>query len=71
MTDEHIHIGQFEDVYYNPIEIIDVVMSAGIDGISFSSLSSCINNILYSDVEKEILSFLSRIPYSDEIILPF
>ena len=53
MTDNHIHVGQFEDVYYNPIEVTDVVMSAGMDGMSFSSISSCIDAIKYSDIEKE------------------
>ena len=71
MTDNHIHIGQFQDVYYDPFEITDVVMSAGMEGMSFSSICSCEDNILYSKIEKEIISFLSLIPYSDEIIRPY
>jgi len=71
MTDNHIHIGQFKDVYYDPVEVADVVMSAGMEGMSFSSTSSCIDNILYSEIEKEIVSFLSSISYTVEIIQPF
>ena len=71
MTDNHIHIGQFEDVYYDPVEITDIVMSSGIDGMSFSSTSSCVDNILYSEIEKEIISLLSVISYSVEVIRPF
>ncbi|MDR1583032.1 MAG: amidohydrolase family protein [Prevotellaceae bacterium] len=71
MTDSHIHIGQFKDVYYDPIEVTEIVMSAGMEGMSFSSTSSCKDNVLYSEIEKEITSFLSRIPYSDEVIRPF
>ena len=26
MIDNHIHIGQFNEIYYNPIEIIEIVM---------------------------------------------
>jgi len=71
MRDNHVHIGQFEDVYYDPVEVMDIIMSSGIDGMSFSSVSSCKMNIMYSEIEKEIISFLSRIPYSDEIMRPF
>ena len=71
MTDEHVHVGQFEDIYYDPIEICDIVMSTGMESLAFSSVSSCINNIHYSDIEKEIKSFLTHISYSDAVIRPF
>jgi len=71
MTDNHVHIGQYYDIYYDPLEIMDVVMSAGMEGMSFSSTSSCIENILYSEIEKEIVFFLSGISFTAEIIRPF
>jgi len=71
MTDNHIHIGQFYDVYYDPVEITDIVMSADMEGMSFSSTSSCIENILYSEIEKEIMCLLSHVSYTVEIIRPF
>jgi predicted TIM-barrel fold metal-dependent hydrolase len=71
MTDNHIHIGQFEDVYYEPQEITEIVMSAGMEGLAFSSTTSCVENIRYAEVEKEILNFLKGISLSPEIIRPF
>jgi uncharacterized protein len=71
MTDNHVHFGQHEDVYYDPFEIMDIVMSAGMEAMSFSTTSSCIENVLYTEIEKEITSFLSCISYSTETIQPF
>jgi predicted TIM-barrel fold metal-dependent hydrolase len=71
MTDNHVHIGQYEDIYYDPPEIMDIVMSAGMEAMSFSTTSSCIENVLYPEIEKEIATFLSRISYSAETIRPF
>ena len=71
MTDSHVHIGQYEDRYYDPLEVMDIVMSAGMEGMSFSTTSSCKDNILYQEIEREISSFLSRISYTAEIIRPF
>jgi len=71
MTDSHVHIGQYEDKYYDPLEVMDIVMSAGMEGMSFSTTSSCKDNILYQEIENEILSFLSGISYTTETIRPF
>lgn len=71
MTDNHIHIGQFKDTYYDPVEIADIVLSSEIDGFSFSSTSSCIDNIEYREIEKEIKSFYSNTMYSEEMVRPF
>ena len=71
MTDGHIHIGQYREIYYDPLEIIDIVMSSGITGVAFSSTSSCINNIKYSEVEKEIQQLLSQTSYSSDTIKPY
>ena len=71
MRDNHIHVGQFKEIYYDPIEITDIVMSTGMESMAFSSTSSCIDNISYPAIEKEILSLLSLVSYSDETIRPF
>jgi predicted TIM-barrel fold metal-dependent hydrolase len=71
MTDNHVHIGQFEDVFYNPLEVADVIMSAGMEGFSFSSTSSCIDDVQYGTVEKEISGMLSGMPYAHEAIVPY
>lgn len=69
--DTHIHIGQFKEIYYDPLEIVEAVMSCGIQEMSFSSTSSCIDNIRYTEVEEEILNLFCKVSYSFEIIRPF
>jgi predicted TIM-barrel fold metal-dependent hydrolase len=54
MKDYHIHIGQFEETYYNPVEVLQTVLDAGIESCLYSSTSSCIAGIKYQQVEKEI-----------------
>jgi predicted TIM-barrel fold metal-dependent hydrolase len=71
MIDNHVHIGHFYEKYYDPLEVIDIVMSSGIEGMSFSSTTSCKDNVCYVEIEKEIMSFLSTISYTSEIIRPF
>lgn len=71
MTDSHIHIGQFHDTYYNPDEIIRIVMDSGMDSLIFSSTTSCVDDIAYTEVEKEITTLFSHIPWSAEIVKPY
>jgi len=71
MIDNHVHIGQFEEVYYDPIEVMETVLSLGIEGMSFSSTSSCRDGVLYQEIEKEISGFLSHISFNVEKIRPF
>jgi predicted TIM-barrel fold metal-dependent hydrolase len=71
MIDSHIHIGQFNEMYYEPVEIIDIVMKAGIESVSFSSTTSCKDDVLYAEIEHEISALLSNIPWSPEIVRPF
>jgi predicted TIM-barrel fold metal-dependent hydrolase len=55
MTDSHIHIGQFREKYYDFNKVFDVVLGSGkIDKIVYSSTSSCIDNVEYDFVFKEI-----------------
>jgi predicted TIM-barrel fold metal-dependent hydrolase len=54
MEDSHIHIGQFEETYYNPVEVLQIVLDAGVEKCFYSSTSSCIRGIKYQQIEKEI-----------------
>jgi predicted TIM-barrel fold metal-dependent hydrolase len=71
MRDEHIHIGQWHNIYYRPIEIVNTVMEAGIDGLSFSSTTSCVDDIQYIQVEKEIDNLLSHVQWAADVVCPF
>jgi predicted TIM-barrel fold metal-dependent hydrolase len=71
MIDNHIHIGQFNEVYYDPIEVIQIVMGAGMEGLCFSSTTSGKEGIKYSEIEREISHTLAHIRWSDEIARPF
>jgi len=69
IRDTHVHIGQFEDTYYAPLAVIDIVMASGMEGLSFSSTTSCKDDVQYREVEKEIT--LVGAAYSPETIRPF
>ncbi|GMO25207.1 MAG: hypothetical protein Pg6A_12490 [Termitinemataceae bacterium] len=71
MLDRHIHTGRFNETYYTPLQIIEIVMGKCKDGLCFSSTTSCKEGILYSEVEKEIGDTLANIPWSSEIVRPF
>jgi hypothetical protein len=71
MIDSHIHIGQFEEIYYNPVEVIQIVMEQCAEGLCFSSTTSCKENISYAEVENEIGITLARIGWSAETVRPF
>lgn len=68
MTDYHIHIGQFNDVYYDALEIFSVIESCsektGIDKINYSTTSTCRDDVELEKIEEEIAyaeSFKSNI----------
>jgi hypothetical protein len=53
MIDTHVHIGQFNEVYYEPLEIMRIIEhSMSVDACCFSSTSKG----KYSDIEQEIQS---------------
>jgi predicted TIM-barrel fold metal-dependent hydrolase len=58
MTDIHIHIGQFKEIYYAAEEVFDVVfadgIASGVDRLIFSSTTSCVEGVLYGTVAAEI-----------------
>lgn len=55
MTDTHIHIGQFKEIYYTAEEVFDAVFAnSSIDRLVFSSTTSCGEGVLYNTVAVEI-----------------
>ncbi len=67
MTDHHIHIGQFNQVYYDAIEVFETIESTqsqtGITEVLYSSTSSCRDDVTLDKVEEEInyaQSFMSQ-----------
>jgi len=67
MTDSHIHIGQFREKYYDFDIVFDIVFGSGkIDKIAYPSTSSCIDNVEYDFVFKEIEKAQKK--YSDVAI---
>jgi predicted TIM-barrel fold metal-dependent hydrolase len=63
MLDSHVHIGQFEEEYYDYGRVFDVVFNSGaIDKIVYSSTSSCIAGVEYGYVRNEIEEALKKYP---------
>jgi len=70
MIDTHIHIGKFNEVYYEPVEIMRIIEDSGVvTGCCFSSTSMGEPGITYKDVEKEIQSILKV--YSEDVMRPY
>ena len=69
-TDTHVHIGRFDEVYYDPREIVEIVMSCGIQQMWFSSTTTCVDNVRYTDIESEIQNLLARISHTPEAVRP-
>lgn len=68
MTDYHIHIGQFNEVYYDALEIFNAIETnfseTGVSEVYFSSTSSCRDDVELSKIEEETayaLEFKSQI----------
>ena len=66
MTDFHIHIGQYKEVYYSPLDILRIVTEASVSSVMFSSTTSCKDDVHYKEVEQEIAKVFTRYP-SDSI----
>lgn len=58
MIDYHVHIGQFNEAYYDALEVFDTIESTasktGITEIRYSTTSSCRDDAELSGVEEEI-----------------
>ncbi|MFP3041418.1 amidohydrolase [Treponema primitia] len=59
MIDTHIHIGQFEEVYYDPLTVMAVITAAGVDEAVYTSTTSCKDGVLYTEIEREITAVVS------------
>jgi predicted TIM-barrel fold metal-dependent hydrolase len=71
MIDAHVHIGQFNQMWYEPALVIRTALQAGVEKIVFTSTSTCGENVKYADVEKEIAELLSVYGYGSQTIRPF
>lgn len=74
MTDYHIHIGQFDNIYYDSHQIFDAIESTfsetGVNRIFYSSTSTCRFDVELLKIEEEIAyaqnwksSVLNQEPY--------
>lgn len=56
MTDHHVHIGQFNKVYYDSHQVFDAIMHSGtgVNHVLYSSTSSCRYDVELLKVEEEI-----------------
>ena len=58
MTDHHIHIGQFNEIYYDALELFEIIESTQekthVTEIRYSSTSSCRDDAELKFVEEEI-----------------
>ena len=63
MIDHHIHIGQFNETYYDALEVFEAIEEAGanygIDEAHFSSTSSCRDDVELLKIEEETSYALS------------
>lgn len=57
MTDHHIHIGQFNEVYYDALEVFNAIEAnfskTGVSEVHFSSTSSCRDDVELPKIEEE------------------
>jgi len=77
MIDNHVHIGWWSDRYYDYQQVFDTVLTSPkvkIDGLVFSSTSSCIFGVKYSEIEAEIGGIYSakdgKTQYSQSVVKP-
>ena len=54
ISDSHIHIGQFHETYYEPLEVLWSVLEQGVTNCVYSSTTTGEANVKYSKIEKEI-----------------
>lgn len=58
MTDYHVHIGQFHNIYYDALEIFSAIESChkitGVNKIYYSTTSTCRNDVELTKIEEEI-----------------
>lgn len=58
MTDHHIHIGQFNEIYYDAHEVFEIIEKVGaefgIHEVNYSSTSSCRKDVELPKIEEEL-----------------
>lgn len=77
-TDHHIHIGQFNEVYYDALQVFEIIDSlaetTGVTRLCYSSTSSCRDDAELVLVEEEIAyaqSYNSTFNIQDFIVEPY
>jgi predicted TIM-barrel fold metal-dependent hydrolase len=68
-NDTHIHIGQFENVFYNPLEVLQIVADSGITSGVYSSTTSGKEGVKYQEIRMEIELALYTFP--SDIFKPY
>lgn len=57
MTDHHVHIGQFNEVYYDALQVFNAIEESAkqnsVTQVYFSSTSSCRDDAELSKIEEE------------------
>jgi predicted TIM-barrel fold metal-dependent hydrolase len=69
MTDNHLHVGQFHETYYEPLEVMNIATEAGVTGAVYSSTTSAKDGVLYKEVEGEIAKVVTH--YDSKRFKPF
>jgi predicted TIM-barrel fold metal-dependent hydrolase len=64
ICDFHIHIGQFREIYYEPLEVLWSVLEQDVTNCAYSSTTSGEKNLKYSKIEKEIKTAIDVFPES-------
>ncbi|GHV25453.1 hypothetical protein AGMMS4952_03220 [Spirochaetia bacterium] len=62
MTDNHVHIGQFCETWYEPLEVLGIVTEAGITDVVYSSTTSGKDEVRYKEIEHEIREVTAEYP---------
>lgn len=74
MTDHHVHIGQFNELYYDPYEVFEIIDSTsqktGITHIMYSSTSTCRDDVELTLIEEE-LAYAQNVKYKKINIEPY
>jgi len=62
MVDNHLHVGQFEELYYDPCETLQIVKDKGITEAVYSSTTSAKKDVEHDEVYSEIATAVSVYP---------
>jgi predicted TIM-barrel fold metal-dependent hydrolase len=68
-ADNHLHIGQFYEAWYDPLEVLRIAAEAGVKEAVYSSTTSAKEDVRYREVEREITAVTVR--YQADRYKPF